>query len=369
MVHRLGAVLGSLGVGFGCVASACGGQLNLGDVSPSDGGGHADAADAPKDAARPDAGPAPLDWHEVSSTGPSTRIQASMVYDSDRKVTVLFGGMDTASGDALSDTWEWNGTKWTRQSPPTSPPARLGSALGYDSARRVAVLFSGDIDDLPPPPIAADTWEWNGTTWTQRSPPTSPPPVQFGAMAFDSRRDVAVLYLGYTGLDSGTNDTWEWDGTTWAQRAAATYPPPRTEFALAYDSDHASTILFGGIAIASGDGPVVMLGDGWNWNGTSWAKMQPASRPPPARSGHAMVYDVARARTVLFGGEDAAANELNDTWEYDGAVWSEASPATRPPPTTQHAMAYDSDRHVTVMFGGDVVGGDGYPDTWELSAP
>jgi hypothetical protein len=345
------------------LVAACG---TLASNVPNDAGGTEMPSEASKDAPTADASPVqtPLDWHEVSSSGPSARIEASMTYDSNHKVTILFGGMDSASGDALSDTWEWNGTTWTQKSPSTSPPARFGAAFAYDSARQVAVLFGGDIDDLPPPPVAADTWEWDGTNWAQQSPATQPPGIEWGAMALDSRRDVAVLYTGLSHPD----DTWEWNGTTWAQESPATSPPQRTGFALAYDADHFMTVMFGGLSTASGDGPVVVLADGWNWSGTAWTEM-PTTSAPPARWGHTMTYDAARGSTVLFGGQDAAGNLLDDTWEYDGVQWVEASPSTRPPARTQQAMAYDSDRQVTVMFGGNIDGGDGFPDTWEFSAP
>jgi hypothetical protein len=348
-------------------AFACGGQVSVaaGNGDGGGSGGHDAATEGSKDASsRPDAGLAPLDWRHVSSSGPSARILASMTYDSDRKVTVLFGGMDTASGNALSDTWEWNGTSWTRRNPLTPPAARFGSAFSYDSTRHAAVLFSGDIDDLPPPPVAADTWTWDGTNWTQESPSASPPALEFGAMAFDSDLGLSVLYTGL-----GTpNDPWEL-GTTWSRESPDAVPAARTDFALAYDSRVESTVLFGGLATASGNGPVVSLGDTWSWKGTSWTKLPATPRAPSARSAHAMAYDASRARIVLFGGIDAADNPLSDTWEFDGATWTEATPATHPPPTSQHAMAYDSDRQVIVMFGGNVVGGDGFPDTWEASAP
>jgi hypothetical protein len=34
-----------------------------------------------------------------------------------------------------------------------------------------------------------------------------------------------------------------------------------------------------------------------------------------------MAYDPARSRIVVFGGYDGR-NNLNDTWEFDGASWS-----------------------------------------------
>src|SRR5437773_9193 len=74
---------------------------------------------------------------------------------------------------------------------------------------------------------------------------------------------------------------------------------------------------------------------------------------PSARSLSAMVYDSFRERTVLFSGNNGAA----DTWEWDGTNWSLRSPSTSPSARAYHAMAYDALRHRTVLFGGDVGAG------------
>ena len=56
-----------------------------------------------------------------------------MVYDAARGRVVLFGG--TLSGPALADTWEWDGVSWTLVEPAVRPPARGGHAMAYDSVR------------------------------------------------------------------------------------------------------------------------------------------------------------------------------------------------------------------------------------------
>src|SRR5882672_10594794 len=63
----------------------------------------------------------------------------AMAYDSARGVTVLFGG---AGGVFNGETWEWNGTAWSRRVV-SSPSPRDGHAMAYDSARHVTVLFGG----------------------------------------------------------------------------------------------------------------------------------------------------------------------------------------------------------------------------------
>src|SRR5437773_1209062 len=93
---------------------------------------------------------------------PAPRYGHAMAYDVARNVTVLFGGYySDGAGHDLRDTWEWNGSAWTQRAS-SGPSARAYHAMAYDAARGVTVLFSGY-------PAGADTWEWNGSAWVQRS--------------------------------------------------------------------------------------------------------------------------------------------------------------------------------------------------------
>ena len=65
-----------------------------------------------------------------------------------------------------------------------------------------------------------------------------------------------------------------------------------------------------------------------------------ASDAPSPRWGHAMAYDSARDRIVLFGGADSLEDRMADTWEWSGDGWMRL-PATGPPPRAYAAMAFD----------------------------
>ena len=64
-------------------------------------------------------------------------------------------------------------------------------------------------------------------------------------MAYDAARGVTVLFGGYKGRDTD-DETWEWNGTAWTQRVVAG-PSPRRGHAMAYDAARGVTVLFGGI--------------------------------------------------------------------------------------------------------------------------
>ena len=82
---------------------------------------------------------------------------------------------------------------------------------------------------------------------------------------------------------------------------------------------------------------------------------------PAARLGHAMAYDAARQRVVLFGGVDAT-SKLGDTWVWDGTFWTQVA-ETGPSPRVSHALAYDHAREQVVLFGG-WTGNTQMSDTW-----
>ena len=64
---------------------------------------------------------------------PRETFSGAMAWDAARKRIVLFGG-DTP-GARLADTWEWDGAFWARRTPTTSPPARGGHMMAFDSDR------------------------------------------------------------------------------------------------------------------------------------------------------------------------------------------------------------------------------------------
>ncbi|MGE3106873.1 MAG: GC-type dockerin domain-anchored protein [Phycisphaerales bacterium] len=271
-------------------------------------------------------------WFFYGPSGPQFRSGARLAYDSARGVTVFFGGYNNSFNN---DTWEWNGTTWT-QRVVSGPAPRTSYAMAYDSARGVSVLYGGTG-----PTNYGDTWEWNGTTWTQR--PVSGPGNRYqSALAYDSARGVSVFFGGFDG-GWWTGDTWEWNGTTWTQRLVSG-PSIRASHAMAYDSARGVTVLFGGFFNGTPNAET------WEWNGTSWTQRL-VSGPSP-RGSHSMTYDSVRGVTVLFGGLIAGGFVNNETWEWDGTTWTQrtiSSPAAR----HNQGMAFDSARAATVMFGGD----------------
>ena len=97
-------------------------------------------------------------WVDVTVTNnnPTTRSGFHVAYDSQQYHVILFG--QESSTSELSDIWRWNGNtrRWTRIN--SAVPGLSGNSykIVYDSHRRVFVLFNG-----------RETWHWDRNTWTR----------------------------------------------------------------------------------------------------------------------------------------------------------------------------------------------------------
>lgn len=78
-----------------------------------------------------------------------------MAFDSNRGVTVLFGGSDVNGHPSL--TAEFSSSGWQAVSPLTLPPGRVTHELVYDSFRGTIVMFGGGNSSGAP---LSDTWEF-----------------------------------------------------------------------------------------------------------------------------------------------------------------------------------------------------------------
>ena len=241
---------------------------------------------------------------------PSARSDAAVTFDVARGETVLFGGNTGANRPWIfkraADEWTW-----TLQTPAMSPGARRGAKMAFETTRNRTILFGGNVGMT----LFGDTWSWNGTTWASVAT-TGPAPRTRHAIAYDAARDRIVLFGGYTGVSiSGTTlggDTWEWDGTTWTQMTTTVAPSPRAGATLTYDPLRQRVVLFGGTDYPLSSGT---FDDWWEWDGTTWTRI--GNDPRVARSGRTAYYDPMRRGLVVFGGVKTALDLTalnNDTW-------------------------------------------------------
>jgi len=224
----------------------------------------------------------------------------AMAYDDARGQIVLFGGID-GNGMPSNQTWVWDGTDWTQANPQTIPPARFGQAMTYDAARQRVVLFGG----YGPFGESNDTWLWNGSNWTQAASAQNPAPRTGHAMAFDQARGVVVMFGGMRGAPPVFySDTWLWDGASWQQALPATSPTARSGLALAYDRGLDMVVMVGGTGgkdLTATSWDYDFRKETWTWDGSTWTQQFPENQPGPAYTPTAFYDELRHALTVQLG--------------------------------------------------------------------
>lgn len=273
---------------------------------------------------------------------PSPRAHPLLAWDAVRRRVVLRAG-DVRAGLLAPDTWEFDGARWVRVDDAVQPAFEQLSSMVWDATSRRVTVFTP----------SGGVWTFDGQAW-RRVPPTVPGFASGDAsdLTWDSARGLVVA-VGI-GRTTRVTETWEFDGTSWSQRSSATAPPARYGRKLAFDSARGRVIAFGGDMGASLVAPTSEL---WEWDGTTWTE-RTLSGPSP-RNFFALAYDEVRRRLVLFGGS-VNQQPLGDTWEFDGRTWTQALPMTAPSARAFHSMAWDSRRQRVVLVGGENATG-----TWE----
>jgi hypothetical protein len=268
-------------------------------------------------------------WSLISqASAPGARQGASLVYDSVNHLFVLFGG--ASSGAAIGDTWQFDpvAQSWAKTvaaGTPGAPTARYLHSMAFDSQRGVSVMFGG-LDTGTPSTQYNDTYEYSynpGTgvgTWTQRNAQGAAgnPAVRYLAgMVYDSTRNKMVLAGGNnTATSVWYNDTYEWNSSSFAWTSTGNGPwAARSGFGFAFDSTRGKAVLFGGWS-----GPVATAtyyADAYEYNGTWSAAISQLAPTPGARSRFQMAYEPVRGKTILQGGTIGPSGVINgETWEY-----------------------------------------------------
>ncbi len=324
-------------------------------------------------------------WSQVSANigggdAWSTRDSHDLVYAAGVSKLILWGGY-------LSDLWELSGSSWT--SPPAFDP-RLSfavytyarqdyHAMAWDSVRaRLLAVSAG----------AYETWRLDPGPWSWSIASVGDFTDRIGhAAAYHAGLDRLYLFggrcksfgvfqtqpdgVGATCGASGTlyNDLRAFNPATnaWTQVFPSGGPPGvRWDHTLVYDPANNELVLFGGRDLAGN-----AMGDTWvlSCSAATTCTWTAGGSGPSARYGHAMAYDPATARVVLFGGQSGA-TLLGDVWAWNGATntWTSVTPAGTAPSARVHPALAQADKVVPglLMFGGRDAGGV-RNDAWLLS--
>lgn len=289
--------------------------------------------------------------------GPVNRTDAGVAWDDKDGYLLLFGGSyDSGSPSGYSDTWKWDGARWTRLNTATAPPA--GSAtLAYDPiSRRVVALVSGaapfDHSASPSPGVSypypspdpgTQTWAWDGSTWTRLSTSVTP------AFGFRDPQLVLDPRLGRLVLivipEPGNVMAWSWTGTDWAPINAPSPPAGHDMACAAYDPD------LGAIVVGAGTDPG-LINPTWTFDGVHWTRLP---GPGPTDGGSAPCqefYDASTHRLLLYSEMSQTMSALDTN-----GSWSRLDPPDLPSGMSTSTAAHDARNRPVMLFSLPVMSG------------
>jgi N-acetylneuraminic acid mutarotase len=219
---------------------------------------------------------------------PSPRLSAPMVYDSQSKVMILFGGL-CDGGIFNNETWvfDYSTNNWTNMEPLVAPSHRV-AGMAYDIDSDLVILFGGGGygPEGWPIKIYTDTWTYNyeTNTWTKMNPADSP--SSLGLMAYDEESDLCVFHGGCMDWfeEDIVSETWtyNYNANTWTEKSTSPVPEPRSRIAIAYDSESDRTVLYSGgklntIGSVFEDYTYLILNDLWTFDANTgvWERLYP----------------------------------------------------------------------------------------------
>lgn len=291
-------------------------------------------------------------WTQMHpATVPAPRLQVSMAWCGANSRILMYGG-NWGLGFSLDPAWEWDGTNWT-QLQDTAPGLRDRS-LSCELPWNGHVLLHGGITMTPSTGyMSTDTWEWDGTSWTQIQTIDHPGSREWPSMAPHAGTREVIYYggrftgnQGYSRLPSADpgdhqDSVWAFRNQDWQRVPGNEVPQESFEFALP-DSAHDQVVLLATTyALPSGLGTWAT----WVLRGEKLVELPcatPSWRWYPARGYHAGL-----GMAVLYGGMYNGF-PLTDTWVFDGTQWTQDT-TTVLPPDRRPSITYDSDRQVLVM--------------------
>lgn len=290
---------------------------------------------------------------------------------------MLFGGTNTLTTDVTptNGTWVYNASSslwWQLDGTPTPAP-RTGGAICYNTATNSVLLWGGYNNQGSGVINYLNTfWQWTAAAgWTPILPTNGVLPANAaGSQMVYTSGGVCFLYGGVGHSGGVLASAYTWNGTAWTQLTSAAPAGARVWHNMVFDAGIGKVIIFGG----STNNATPNLSDTWTYTvGTnSFAQLTPGGTIPPARMMAGLAYTQGNT-SLLFGGQIAGFLPDNRTFSFSSAgagTWTALTPTTTPPARYGHAMVFDSAKSQVFMIGGATVGLSTTPalsDTWAFT--
>lgn len=287
--------------------------------------------------------------------GPAPRRDHAMCYDPIHGYTLMVGSyFPTGSTTPQADTWSWDGSTWTaRGAAPLG--AFQGSLLPYamvwHAATAQLLLIKFEVSW---PSGSFVSYVWDGTTWTGGNSSGGTvlyPGGQNACAAYDPvHQETIAFHPASPGVVA------VWDGVAWTNRVATSPAVVNSPAHMSFDPVSNRILLVGRDSLG---GPSATRF--YEWSGFGWNLRLPVNYP--AWPG-VMGTDTLHQRVVMFDG-DWVSFLPNHTWTAANGVLTRLTTPIEPSLRERAAMSFDPVRGVCVLFGG-YVNGYSMGDTWEF---
>lgn len=281
----------------------------------------------------------------------------------------VFGGV--ARNSTSNGFHFWDGGRWAGVVPSGElPPVRRDPGMAALGDR--IVVFGGRSGTAR----LKDTWVWTRTpgaamtgVWTNVTPASGGPAARYGMMMI-ALGDRIVMFGGEAQDGSALADTWSFEGTTWTKLAPALSPSARRTANCGLGADGVIRLVGGATDV---NGSLTIVADFWTFafvgNTPTWSKVAEDTGTHRRRAG--VATDPARGLTLLYGGSgDNARSEIYDVTAapalpYTGLVREPNQ--ERPRRRYYSAFAANPASGGFLSFGGFSNDADeSLDDTWQL---
>jgi hypothetical protein len=241
---------------------------------------------------------------------PSSRFDASAVWEPSTGYAVLFGGYAQPTGARLKDLWAWNGTNWRALDYGQGLPLLVFSRLAYDDYSHFLTLLLSSHREAP-----LQVWLWNRSHWQLAS--DEGPRLNSYSTAFDPLSQGLLV----TGPDmSGRVQTWLWHDEKWKQMAAAS---AGFNGELVVGDPRLHRVL--GLSPMPGHVGSPSPTQTWVWDGIAWGLLDSGSTLPATLLVLQVAQDMEEQRllaVVRAADNDDGQPQINEIWAFAGNGWT-----------------------------------------------
>ena len=200
----------------------------------------------------------------------------------------------------------------------------------------------------------------------QQHPAASPPARYTACAAADNATGQFLMYGGMGDGPVDLADTWNWTGTSWQQLTPAT-SPPGGQCEMTYDAARKVVVMLVNAPRTAPDAGALQT---WIWNGSTWTQAPDvpvaaagSGGPVPisfdSDTGTDLAYVGQTTCMQLGGSHSSQCVQTNQLWTFDGSAWTQAPAANNPQTGAGFAAAYDAATHQFVIIGGAINYTDG----------